>query len=131
MQVVDYGCAECKLLRLFKKEEYVEELVGVDLDPVPLRMNSSIVKPLITDYLHPRPRPLHMALMQGNYSRAVKFKIQAQTLYYSSTSSKLIFLLGNIRAVKFEIQKQGDLLVESHFDVASYILYWKNLLLRH
>lgn len=64
-QVVDYGCAECKLLRLFKNEEYIEELVGVDVDSVPLMMNSAFVRPLITDYLHRRARPLHIALMQG------------------------------------------------------------------
>lgn len=28
-------------------------------------MNSDLVRPLITDHLHPRPRPLYMALMQG------------------------------------------------------------------
>lgn len=66
LQVVDFGCAECKLLRLLKRELYIERLVGVDVDPVPLRMHSLMVKPLITDYLHPRPRPLHMALMEGS-----------------------------------------------------------------
>lgn len=64
-QVVDFGCAECKLLRLLKKEEYIEELVGIDVDSVPLRVHSELVRPLITDHLHPRPHPLHMALMQG------------------------------------------------------------------
>lgn len=63
--MVDYGCAECKLLRLLKKEDYIEELLGVDLDQVSLRMNSELVRPLITDYLHPRLHPLHMALLQG------------------------------------------------------------------
>ena len=66
-QVVDFGCAECKLLRLLKKEEYIEELVGVDVDSVPLRVHSDLVRPLITDHLHPRPHPLYMALMQGIY----------------------------------------------------------------
>lgn len=73
VQVVDYGCAECKLLRLLKKEEYIEELVGVDLDSVPLRMHSGLVRPLITDYLHPRPHPLHMSLMQGTRTRSCHY----------------------------------------------------------
>ena len=64
---MDIGCAECKLLRLLKKEDYIEELIGVDVDAPTLRMNSHLVKPLVTDYLHPRPRPLYMALMQGNH----------------------------------------------------------------
>ena len=63
--MVDLGCAECKLLKLLKKEDYIEELVGVDIDSVPLEMHSNLVEPLITDYLHPRPRPLYAALMQG------------------------------------------------------------------
>lgn len=75
-QVVDYGCAECKFLRLLKKEDYIEELVGVDLDSVPLTMNSNLVKPLITDYLHRRTRPLHIALMQG-----VTWQFQYSALY--------------------------------------------------
>lgn len=69
--MVDYGCAECKLLRILKKEEYIENLVGVDLDSVPLVMHADMVRPLITDYLHPRPRPLHMALMKGVYALPV------------------------------------------------------------
>ena len=66
-QVVDVGCAECKLLRLLKREAYIEHLVGVDVDPVPLRVHSAMIYPLITDHLHPRPRPLYMALMEGNH----------------------------------------------------------------
>ena len=66
-QVVDFGCAECKLLGLLKRELYIESLVGVDVDPVPLRVHSPIIRPLITDHLHPRPRPLYMALMEGSH----------------------------------------------------------------
>ena len=63
--MVDFGCAECKLLRLLKRELYIESLVGVDIDPVPLSVHSALVHPLITDHLHPRPHPFHMALMEG------------------------------------------------------------------
>lgn len=66
--MVDYGCAECKLLRILKKEEYIEELVGVDVDSVPLMMCAEVVRPLITDYLHPRLRPLTMTLLKGVYA---------------------------------------------------------------
>ena len=62
---MDIGCADCKLLRLLKRESYIEDLIGVDVNPVVLEMNSHLVKPLITDHLHPRLHPLHMALMQG------------------------------------------------------------------
>lgn len=68
-KVVDLGCAECKLLKLLKKEDYIEELIGVDIDSVPLEMHSNLVEPLITDYLHPRPRPLYAALMQGSIAQ--------------------------------------------------------------
>ena len=66
--MVDFGCAECKLLRLLKRESYIEHLVGVDIDSVPLSVHSAVVRPLITDYLHPRPHPFQMALMEGTLS---------------------------------------------------------------
>ena len=65
VQVVDMGCAECKLLQMLKREPYIEQLYGVDFDPLPLRLNDRIVYPLTTDYLMPRENPLHVSLMQG------------------------------------------------------------------
>ena len=64
---MDVGCAECKLIRLLKMEPYVEELVGVDIDGACLSRRTHVVQPLTTDYLCPRKRPLHMALMEGRY----------------------------------------------------------------
>lgn len=61
------GCAECKLLRQLKREPYIEQLVGVDFDPMPLKMNEHIVHPLTTDYLMPRTNPLRVTLMQGKW----------------------------------------------------------------
>lgn len=65
VQVIDMGCAECRLLRMLKREPYVEELVGVDYDGVLLRMSEHVVQPLTTDYLMPRDNPLQFTLMQG------------------------------------------------------------------
>ena len=59
------GCAECKLLRLMRQQVLVEELVGVDIDIQLLRQQENFIQPLTTDYLFPRQRPLHIALMQG------------------------------------------------------------------
>lgn len=58
------GCAECKLLQLLKREEFVEELVGIDISPA-LNLSAYMLRPLITDYLHPRSKPLSVRLMQG------------------------------------------------------------------
>ena len=60
------GCAECKLLRRLKREKYIEELVGVDIDSVQLYVHQSIVYPLTTDFLNPRQMPLLVKLMQGS-----------------------------------------------------------------
>ena len=58
------GCAECKLLQLLKREEYIEELIGVDISTA-LSLSAPCLRPLVTDYLHPRLRPLTVKLMQG------------------------------------------------------------------
>ena len=60
------GCAECKLLRRLKREKYIEELVGVDIDSVQLYVHQPIVYPLTTDFLNPRQMPLLVKLMQGS-----------------------------------------------------------------
>ena len=65
VQMVDLGCAECKLLRKLKRESYIEQLYGVDIDPVTLQLKEHIVYPLTTDYLMPRSNPLQVTLMQG------------------------------------------------------------------
>ena len=60
------GCSECKLLRQLKHEQYIEELVGVDVNSVSLNMYQNVVRPLITDFFNCRQRPLVMRLMQGS-----------------------------------------------------------------
>ena len=59
------GCAECKLLRLLRRKQFIEELVGVDIDSTLLQLSENIVQPLITDFLVLRPNPFVMRLMQG------------------------------------------------------------------
>ncbi|XP_070532725.1 small RNA 2'-O-methyltransferase-like isoform X2 [Ptychodera flava] len=65
-KVLDMGCSECKLLRHLKNESYIEELCGVDIDESILLANQHAVKPLISDYLHPRDNPLVMRILQGS-----------------------------------------------------------------
>ncbi len=61
------GCAECKLLRLLKFEECIDELIGVDLDLDTLQHNRRHFEPLATDYIFRRPRPFRIQLLQGGY----------------------------------------------------------------
>ncbi len=63
------GCSGCKLLRQLKRESYIEELVGVDVDGVQLNLCKWLVQPLNTDFLSPRARPLTVRLMQGTESQ--------------------------------------------------------------
>ena len=64
-QVIDMGCAECKLIKTLCKECCIEELVGVDLDEGLLKERQHLIEPLTTDYLYPRPNPLSVKLMKG------------------------------------------------------------------
>ena len=59
------GCAECKLLRLLRREESVEELVGVDLRESVLEAQCGHLQPLAADFILLRKQPLSLCLMQG------------------------------------------------------------------
>ena len=65
-QVVDLGCSEHKVIPIYKSVPTLESIVGVDLDLDALRRNRDLLKPLITDYLIRRPRPLVIRLYQGD-----------------------------------------------------------------
>ena len=84
-QVVDMGCGECKLVRQLKSEHYIEQLYGVDIEQSILEESQYWIKPLITDFIHRRPHPLHACLMQGI---DLKFLMQA--------SNFVLLLLGSI-----------------------------------
>ncbi|XP_076799435.1 small RNA 2'-O-methyltransferase-like isoform X1 [Clavelina lepadiformis] len=71
-KVVDFGCAECKLLQLIAREEYVEELCGVDINSTLLEMSTRKIEPLIASYLNPRPQPLTISLFQGSVLQSDK-----------------------------------------------------------
>ena len=59
------GCGQCKLLRSLKFENYIEELIGVDINATALQTHQHYVQPLTTDYLIRRPRPLKVQLLKG------------------------------------------------------------------
>ena len=59
------GCAQCKLLRLLKFEECINQLIGVDLDMDTLQHSKRHLEPLTTDYIFRRPRPFRIQLLQG------------------------------------------------------------------
>lgn len=102
------GCAECKLLTALKKEDYVEELVGVDIDSVILKAKAHTLRPLTYDYLHPRPTPLHIALMHG-----------ACELVTMETSTYVVIILGSIAQPDARL-KDFDLVACVEMYVISY-----------
>ena len=65
VEVVDVGCAECRLLRLLRREGSVRELVGVDVQARLLEAQRASLQPLTSDFVQPRPHPLTVRLMQG------------------------------------------------------------------
>ena len=64
--VVDLGCGSCQLIRKVKNLPLVEEISGVDVDAVTLNLSASHCRPLTTDFLCPRARPLKMSLYLGD-----------------------------------------------------------------
>lgn len=72
-KVLDFGCAEAKLMRyLISEENSIENIVGVDIDGDLLEMNKHRIKPLTSDFLMPRPSPLTVSLYQGSIAEADK-----------------------------------------------------------
>nr|XP_009857739.1 small RNA 2'-O-methyltransferase-like isoform X2 [Ciona intestinalis] len=67
-KVVDFGCAECKFINLLRREEYVIEICGVDLDGNLLSESSFKLEPLASDFLYLRHNPLTIRLYQGSVS---------------------------------------------------------------
>jgi len=66
--VLDFGCAEAKLVKVLINQEsltQLEEVVGVDIDRELLESNKFRIRPLTSDYLRPRNHPLKVSLYQG------------------------------------------------------------------
>ena len=68
LQVLDFGCAEAKLVKVLISQEtlsHMEEVIGVDIDRQLLEENKFRIQPLTSDYLRPRTRPFKVSLYQG------------------------------------------------------------------
>nr|XP_039262642.1 uncharacterized protein LOC120338766 isoform X1 [Styela clava]XP_039262643.1 uncharacterized protein LOC120338766 isoform X1 [Styela clava] len=68
-KVVDFGCAECRFIRLLRNEDLVEYIIGVDIDRALLERHVESIRPLATEYLQPRLTPSTMQLFQGSVSK--------------------------------------------------------------
>ncbi|KTF91295.1 hypothetical protein cypCar_00010454 [Cyprinus carpio] len=66
-KVIDFGCAECCLLKKLKfHRNGIQLLVGVDINSVVLLKRMHTLAPLISDYLQPSDGPLTIELYQGS-----------------------------------------------------------------
>ena len=66
LQVVDFGIAECRVLQQYRPLPAVEKIVGVDTDRSVLEAHQFLIRPLTSDYIAPRDRPLWVALFEGS-----------------------------------------------------------------
>ncbi|XP_073672599.1 small RNA 2'-O-methyltransferase [Garra rufa] len=66
-KVIDFGCAECCLLKKLKfHRNGIQLLVGVDINSVVLLKRMHTLAPLVSDYLQPSDGPLTIELYQGS-----------------------------------------------------------------
>ncbi|NP_001017842.1 small RNA 2'-O-methyltransferase [Danio rerio] len=66
-KVIDFGCAECCLLKKLKfHRNGIQLLVGVDINSVVLLKRMHSLAPLVSDYLQPSDGPLTIELYQGS-----------------------------------------------------------------
>ena len=65
--ILDFGCAECKLMLRLKRLEFVRRIIGVDLDRHTLDYHRDDLEPLPAESLFPRQKsPLELILMNGS-----------------------------------------------------------------
>ena len=65
-QVTDFGCAECRAVRLFRDVQSVKRIVGVDIDRQLLVDSLYRIRPLTSEYLFRRVQPLMVEIFHGN-----------------------------------------------------------------
>ncbi|CAH3024563.1 unnamed protein product [Porites evermanni] len=68
-KVLDFGCAEAKLVKALINQEsltHLEEVVGIDINRDLLEENKFRIKPFLGDYLRPRTHPFKVSLYQGS-----------------------------------------------------------------
>ncbi|KAK3739376.1 hypothetical protein QZH41_015765 [Actinostola sp. cb2023] len=69
-KVLDFGCAEGKLLRyLIRNDNTMEQLIGVDIDGELLKENTFRLEPLLCDWLETREAPFTVSMLQGSISQ--------------------------------------------------------------
>ncbi|ELU10636.1 hypothetical protein CAPTEDRAFT_182989 [Capitella teleta] len=64
--LVEFGCAECKLVSRFKSLPSVKRAYGVDIDLDVLESNKFRLQPLLCDYIERRQHSLHVQLLHGS-----------------------------------------------------------------
>lgn len=72
-KVLDFGCAEAKLVKTLISQDnliHLEEVVGVDIDQQLLEESKFRIKPFTADYLRPRSHPFKVSLYQGSIAEA-------------------------------------------------------------
>jgi len=60
------GCAECGALRVYRRVDTLQHIIGVDIDRRLLNDSSGRLKPLASDYLFRRSKPLTIELYNGS-----------------------------------------------------------------
>ncbi|XP_051501536.1 small RNA 2'-O-methyltransferase-like [Myxocyprinus asiaticus] len=66
-KVIDFGCAECVLLKKLRfHRNNIQLLVGVDIDRAVLLSRMRTLAPLMSDYLQPSDGPLTIELYEGS-----------------------------------------------------------------
>ncbi|XP_037818264.1 LOW QUALITY PROTEIN: small RNA 2'-O-methyltransferase [Lucilia sericata] len=71
-KIVDFGCAELRLLTLLRRIPHVEHILEVDIDAELLKVHQQKAIPLISDYLKKRENPLRVEVLQGSVTDSVE-----------------------------------------------------------
>ncbi|XP_073847800.1 hen1 methyltransferase isoform X1 [Musca autumnalis] len=71
-KIVDFGCAEVRLLQLIRRIPFVEHILEVDIDAELLKVHQQKAIPLISDYLQKRENPLRVEILVGSVTDAVE-----------------------------------------------------------
>lgn len=67
-KVVEFGCAEMKLIDYIKNLFYLEKILLVDIDEDLLKENIFRIRPRTIDYINKRREPLEVSVFAGSIS---------------------------------------------------------------
>ena len=103
---LDIGCNNCKLIKYLKNSnEYLNLIIGIDIDDVVLKNGNEYLSPSWFDYLKPRVQPLDVYLIKADISEPSDFLVEQ--IGYESTGLECVSMVEVIEHMYPEVLEKA------------------------